>query len=432
MRDDAYPQGTLGANDDAITQKDKFDWSVFKLNGYKETTKVCLVKYGEIALRGKNRGLFERQLTSDLRRRLEQTGGYRVFAEDGRFVIENADTAAREMDYDRVMSYVGTTLGIIGFCPCTRTTELSLENILQLATDYIGDNYADTRFSFKVETKRANKFFPIRSYDVSAAVGEAVLNTFPNTRVDVHNPDVVLYVEIRRSAYIFSKIIPGMGGLPAGSSGRGVLMLSGGIDSPVAGFMMAKRGLALEAVYFDSPPFTSERAQQKVLDLAKRLSDYNGYIRLHVVPFTDIQTYLYEHVPREKLTIFMKRAMMRIARIVAETRSAGCIITGDSLGQVASQTVEAMAAIDAGLGMTVFRPLSGLDKYEIIETAKRIGTFDISIRPYEDCCTVFVAKHPEIRPKAHIIERMEAKLDLLPGKIDDAAGAAAVHVFKYS
>ena len=396
------------------------------LNSNMNSTKVCLVKYGEIALRGKNRHMFHRQLTRDLQRRLEQLDGYRITGENGRFVIE----CEAEMDYERLLPCVRTTLGIVGFCPCTRTQELTLENITRLAVNHIREN-CDAPFSFKVETKRANKNFPTRSYDVSAAVGEAVLQSVPHSRVDVHNPDVVLNIEIRLSAYIYSRVVPGLGGLPAGSSGRGMLLLSGGIDSPVAGFLMAKRGLALEAVYFDSPPFTSERALQKVMDLARKIADYSGYIKLHVVPFTEVQTYLYESVPHEKLTIFMKRAMLKIARILAERCAAKCIVTGDSLGQVASQTAEAIAAIDVGSGMTILRPLAGFDKHEIILTAQKIGTYDISIRPFEDCCTVFVAKHPEIRPKAHIIERMEAKLELLESKVHEAADTANVHVFLY-
>ncbi|MCL2851671.1 MAG: tRNA 4-thiouridine(8) synthase ThiI [Defluviitaleaceae bacterium] len=396
-----------------------------------DTTKVLLVKYGEIALRGKNRRMFQKQLTRDLQRRLEELGGYRIVLEDGRFVIERSGSASGEMEYESVLSCVRTTLGIVGFCPCTRTRELSLENIIRLVLDYIRDNYNDFACSFKVETKRANKLFPVRSYDVSAAVGEAVLNSFPPSRVDVHNPDVVLNIEIRHSAYIYSKVVPGLGGLPAGSSGRGVLLLSGGIDSPVAGFMMAKRGLALEAVYFNSPPFTSERALQKVLDIAHKIAGYSGYIKLHVVPFTDIQTYLYESVPREKLTIFMKRAMLKIAGILADRCEAKCVVTGDSLGQVASQTIEAISAIDASCSITILRPLAGLDKHEIISIAQKIGTYEISVRPFEDCCTIFVAKHPEIRPKVHIIERMEAKLEFLPEKVRAAADAAYAHVFLY-
>jgi len=393
-----------------------------------DTSKVCLVKYGEIALRGKNRRRFEKQLAKQMQRRLDAIGGYRIVNEEGRFVIQSADPS-HDMDYDRVIQCVRPTLGVIGFAPCTRTQDFSLESIIQIAVGYLRENYGDANFSFKAETRRANKSFPVRSYDTSAAVGEAVLNAMPNVRVDLHNPDVMLRIEIRQNIYIYSKVVPGLGGLPAGSCGKGVLMLSGGIDSPVAGFLMAKRGLALEAVYFDSPPFTSERALQKVLDLAREISVYSGYIKLHVVRFTDIQTFLYEGVPHEKLTIFMKRAMLKIARTLAERAGAQCVVTGDSLGQVASQTAEALAAIDSGSGITILRPLAGHDKHEIISIARKIGTYDISVRPFEDCCTIFVAKHPEIRPKIHIIERMEAKLESLPEKIQAATDEAVVYEF---
>ncbi|MCL2674247.1 MAG: tRNA 4-thiouridine(8) synthase ThiI, partial [Defluviitaleaceae bacterium] len=348
-----------------------------------------------------------------------------------RFVIERLDCADGEMDYTQVLEHVGQTLGIIGFCPCTRTTEFTLEGIIPIAVAYMRENYGvDEEFSFKVETRRVNKDFPARSYDVSADIGEAVLDAFPNSRVDVHKPKVLLHVEIRHSVYIYSKVIPGIGGLPAGSSGKGMLMLSGGIDSPVAGYMVAKRGLEFEAVYFDSPPFTSERALQKVLDLAQVLAGYSGYVKLYVVPFTETQTFLYERTPHEKLTIFMKRAMLKITKMLASRCDAHCIVTGDSLGQVASQTAEALEAIDAGSDVTILRPLAGLDKHEIIAVARKIGTYEISVRPFEDCCTVFVAKHPEIRPKAHIITKMESKITELPEMLQRAADGAKVYEFK--
>ena len=394
-----------------------------------DTTKICMVKYGELALRGKNRRIFQKQLAKQLKRRLLQIEGYQLTYEEGRYIIEPADPRQKEIDLARVLDCVRPTLGIVGFAMCHRTHSFDVDHIIKLAVEHLGESYGQVPFSFKADTRRINKSFPTRSYDLSAAIGEAVLKAFPSARVDVHKPDVVLRVEIRQRVYIYSKSVPGLGGLPAGSCGKGMLMLSGGIDSPVAGFVMAKRGLALEAVYFDSPPFTSDRALQKVQDLAQTLALYTGYVKLYVVQFTEVQSYLYESVPHEKLTIFMKRAMLKIATQLAHKALAQCVVTGDSLGQVASQTAEALAAIDAGANITILRPLAGHDKQEIIAIAQKIGTYQISIRPYEDCCTVFVPKHPEIRPKAHIIERMESKLTHLLQKTQEATDTAVVHEF---
>ena len=369
---------------------------------------MLLVKYGEIALRLGNRRHFQKQLANELRRRIGDCG--RVLSEQGRFVIlfNPEDT-----DYNDVIERVRTTLGLIGFCPGLLTEDLSPSSIIDMAVAHAKHSLGGGSFSFKVETKRADKSFPIRSYELSALVGEAVLESLPNSKVDLHNPDHIINIEIRDRAYIYSKVVKGVGGLPAGSSGRGVLMLSGGIDSPVAGFLMAKRGLALEAVYFDSPPFTSDRALQKVKDLAHKLAEYSVSIRLHVVKFTEVQTYLYDKVAHDKLTIFMKRAMLRISSEIAGETKAQCVVMGDSVGQVASQTMQAIAAIDAGFDITILRPLAGMDKHEITKIAKDINTYDISIRPFEDCCTIFVAKNPELRPKRDVILRIESRLERL-------------------
>ena len=388
---------------------------------------VLLVKYGEVALRGGNRRFFQKQLARDMQGRIAHLEGCRVINEQGRFVIKlGAGT-----DCDTVLELVRPTLGLVGFCPGIMTEELSPEAITGLAVEHMIHNFGDTDFSFKVETKRADKRFPLRSYELSARVGEAVLGSMPRARVDLHNPDHTLNIEIRDRAYIYSRVVRGVGGLPAQSSGKGVLMLSGGIDSPVAGFLMAKRGLGLEAVYFDSPPFTSERALKKVEDLAQRLSIYEPNIRLHVIKFTEVQTYLYDRVAHDKLTIFMKRAMLRISRDIAWENKAQCVVLGDSLGQVASQTMQAMAAIDAGVDITILRPLAGMDKHEITSIAREIGSYDISIRPFEDCCTVFVAKHPELRPKIDVILRIESRLERLEQLCDEArAGARVIEVSK--
>lgn len=387
---------------------------------------MILVKYGEIALRGGNRRHFQKQLMRELRRRLFGIEECAVLSEQGRFLIQYASEITSQ---DEILELIRPTLGLVGFCPGVMTEQMEASTIVALAVKHMQENLAGAAFSFKVETKRADKRFPIRSYELSAKIGEAILEAMPQARVDLHSPDHVLHIEIRDRAYIYSRIVLGVGGLPAGSSGKGVLMLSGGIDSPVAGFLMAKRGLALEAIYFDSPPFTSDRALQKVKDLSQLLANYAVSIRLHVVRFTDVQTYLYEKVHPSKLTIFMKRAMVRISQSLARECGAQCIVLGDSLGQVASQTMQAMSAIDSGVDITILRPLSGMDKHEIISIARDIKSYDISIRPFEDCCTVFVAKKPELRPKVDIIRRIEARLEGLPGLEAEAAAGRSCFEF---
>lgn len=256
------------------------------------------------------------------------------------------------------------------------------------------------------------------SNEIGADVGGYILHNMENLKVDVHNPDVTLMVELRNNAYVYSKLIKAYGGLPYGSSGKATVLLSGGIDSPVAAFLMAKRGVEIEAIYFDSPPYTSERAKQKVLDIAEKIAEYTGALKLYVVPFTDVQLKIYENTPPEKMTILLKRAMLKTAQKVAENNKSMGLVTGDSIGQVASQTMEAIRAIDSAAQMPVFRPLCAMDKQEIVDVSVKIGTYDISIRPYEDCCTVFVAKHPETKPKKSIIEAIEKKIDGLDELID--------------
>ena len=255
--------------------------------------------------------------------------------------------------------------------------------------------------------------------EINYDLGEAILYAFPEIRVDVHHPDVLLHVEVREEIYIYSEIIPGPGGMPIGTNGTAMLLLSGGIDSPVAGYMISKRGVGLEATYFHAPPYTSERAKQKVVDLAKQVSKYTGPIKLHVVNFTDIQLYIYEQCPHEELTIIMRRYMMRIAEIIARQDGAQALITGESIGQVASQTMEALGCTDAVVDMPVFRPLIGFDKEEIIAVSEKIGTFETSSLPYEDCCTVFTPRHPATHPKMEKILEGESKLDI-DGLIDEA------------
>ncbi len=379
---------------------------------------VLLVKYGEIAMRGKNRRLIENRLIKIIQKNISSFGNYNVIKEQGRFIIEGDND---KFDYDNIIPYVINIPGVTAVCLGIRLEDQSIENIRKNALEHMKMYFSKDNFTFKVETKRSDKRYPLDSRQVSADVGGYVLNNMKNSKVDVHNPQVVLMVELRNNAYIYSKLIYGVGGLPVGSSGKALLLMSGGIDSPVAGFLAAKRGTSISAVYFDSPPYTSERAKQKVKDIAERLCVFTGGIKLYIVPFTDVQLYLYENVPEEKITIFLKRAMLKTAEKIAVENNYSALITGDSIGQVASQTLPAINAINsAAKEVVVLRPLLGLDKQEIVDISKKIGTFEISIRPYEDCCTIFVAKHPETKPKKSIIENIELKLDNLDNLILDA------------
>ena len=300
--------------------------------------------------------------------------------------------------------------GIVGICPVVLTEDEGFDKLAEDVVSYLDKRYPDKHLTFKVNTRRARKSYPMPSMEVNAALGERILDAFADMKVDVHNPDILINVEIRGKINIYSEIIPGPGGMPVGTNGKGMLLLSGGIDSPVAGYMIAKRGVKIDAVYFHAPPYTSERAKQKVVDLAKIVAKYTGPIYLKVVNFTDIQMYIYEKCPHDELTIIMRRYMMRIAEYFArETESLG-LITGESIGQVASQTMQSLASTDEVCTMPVYRPLIGFDKQEIIELSKRIGTFETSILPYEDCCTIFVAKHPVTKPSLKVIRRSETHL----------------------
>ena len=309
-----------------------------------------------------------------IRKNLDGLGDFYVVKEQGRLIVEDR---GGEMDFDKVIPKVLCIMGIIGVSPAVRTKNQDLDNLKAVCKKHMNDIGVDEYKTFKIETKRSNKKYPLESREVSAAVGEYILDNFPNLTVDVHNPDLTVYIELRNNAYIYSKLIKGLGGLPVGSSGKGIVMLSGGIDSPVSAFLMAKRGVEVEGVYFNSPPYTSERAKQKVVDLAERLTLFTGSFKLYVVPFTDLQLYLLENVPHDKLTIFLKRAMTRVACILGEKDGALAVITGDSVGQVASQTMQGLHAISAAATMPIIRPLAGFDKQEIVDIARQIGTFDI-------------------------------------------------------
>ena len=287
--------------------------------------------------------------------------------------------------------------------------------------------YGEEKKTFKIHTRRANKNYPMTSMEVNAELGGRLLEAFPNLSVDVHDPELMLHIELRSQICIYSEVIPGPGGMPLGTNGRSMLLLSGGIDSPVAGYMVARRGVYIDAVYFHAPPYTSERAKQKVVDLAAKVARYTGRIRLHVINFTDIQMYIYDQCPHDELTIIMRRYMMRIAQQIAEETGCLALVTGESIGQVASQTVPSLAATNDVCTLPVFRPLIAFDKEDIVAVAKKIDTYEISILPYEDCCTTFVAKHPVTKPQVERIRRSEQALsEKIEEMVKEALGGREV------
>jgi thiamine biosynthesis protein ThiI len=385
--------------------------------------KVLLVKYGEIALRGNNRSIFEGNIIKSIKKRIKDLGEYSVIKEQGRLLVEGVEG---DVDYETIIPVIIRIFGIVGVCPCIKTNNQEIENLKEVALLHMKQEFLDKPISFKVETKRSDKRYPLESREVSRQVGGYVLHHMDNLVVDVHKPEVTLNVELRNDAYIYSKVIKACGGLPIASTGKAVLLLSGGIDSPVAGWMIAKRGVEVEGVYFHSPPYTSERAKQKVIDLASILSSYTGNFKLHIVPFTDIQLYLCECTPPEKLTLLLKRCMFKISEKIAKNADAQALITGDSIGQVASQTMKAIEAISSATTMPILRPLAGNDKQEIVDLAQKIGSYETSIRPYEDCCTIFVAKHPETKPKKEIIEKIEQSMTELDKMIEEVMGKIEV------
>lgn len=388
--------------------------------------KAYLAKYGEIGIKGKNRFIFENSLVDHIRYRLKKIGQFKVSKEQGRIFIE----PLQEILEEDVINVLTKIFGIIGVSPVYVLEDSSFEVIQSACKAYIRQEYEEANFTFKVGARRAFKTYPMNSLEISCAIGETLLDEFENLRVDVHNPEVMLWVEIRNNTYVYSKTIKGVGGMPVGTNGKAMLMLSGGIDSPVAGYMISKRGVYIDAVYFHSHPYTTERAKEKVIDLAKILSIYTGKIHLHVVPFTEIQLYIYEKCPHDQLTIIMRRIMMRISQIHAKTQEAQALITGESIGQVASQTMMGLAATDAVAEIPVFRPLIGFDKQEIVEIAQKIGTFETSILPYEDCCTIFVAKHPVTKPAIKFIEKSEQHLVEIEAMIERAVTDTEVIVIR--
>lgn len=391
--------------------------------------KVILVRYGEIILKGLNRPVFEDKLMGNIRKSLHGSGKIDVIRSQARIFIEPLE---ENYDFDGAIARLVKVFGIVSVSIVLKipsnfeeikkySLELVKKQLDKLkqsgspktsSADNGSLNSAQGIVSFKVEAKRGDKKFPMQSPEICAELGGYLLENIPALKVDVHKPDFTFYVEVRESAYIYCDIIPSHGGLPIGTNGKAMLLLSGGIDSPVAGWMMAKRGMEIEAVHFYSYPYTSERAKDKVVSLTKILSRYCYRIKLHIVPFTVIQLEINEKCPEDQLTIIMRRAMMAIAEKIAVKNGAQALITGESLGQVASQTIQGLAVTNAVVEMPVFRPLIGMDKNEVIEIARKIDTFETSILPYEDCCTVFVAKHPKTRPKLEEIKKHEAVLQL--------------------
>ena len=377
-----------------------------------------LIKYAEIGTKGKNRFMFEDAMIKQIRFALREVdGSFEVTKESGRIYV----TAEGDYDYDDTIEALKRVFGIADICPMVQIDDRDYENLKKHVVEYMDKVYPDKNLTFKVVARRGDKRYPVSSDQINRDMGEAILEAFPQMRVDVHNPDVLLRVEIRQKVNIFSLMIPGPGGMPVGTNGKAMLLLSGGIDSPVAGYMIAKRGVKIDAVYFHAPPYTSDRAKQKVVDLAKLVARYSGPMDLHVVNFTDIQLYIYEKCPHEELTIIMRRYMMRIAQAIAEKNGAIGLITGESIGQVASQTLQSLAATNEVCTMPVYRPVIGFDKQEIVDVSEKIGTYETSIQPFEDCCTIFVAKHPVTKPNINVIRNSERHLE---EKIDELVKTA--------
>ena len=371
------------------------------------TYKAFLIKYAEIAIKGKNRYLFEDALVSQMNHALKKVDGtFHIRKEQGRIYVEMEG----EYDYDGAVEALQHVFGIVGICPVVLLEDEGFDALAGEVIRYIDEVYPDKHFTFKVNARRARKNYPLESMEINAQMGERILEAFPETSVDVHKPQVMFNIEIRNQINVYSTVIPGPGGMPVGTNGKAMLLLSGGIDSPVAGYMIAKRGVTIDATYFHAPPYTSERAKQKVVDLAKIISKYTGPINLYVVNFTDIQLYIYEQCPHEELTIIMRRYMMKLAEHFAKENKCLGLITGESIGQVASQTMQSLAATNEVCTMPVYRPLIGFDKQEIVEISEKIDAYETSILPYEDCCTIFVAKHPVTKPSLNVIRNDERKL----------------------
>ncbi len=386
-----------------------------------------LIKYGEIGIKGKNRYLFEDALVAQIRHALKHVEGkFRVTKEQGRIYAQ----AEGEFDFDDAVDAMRRVFGIVGICPVVILEDQGFEKLGDEVVSYLKERYGeDCTKTFKVHAKRARKNYPIPSMEMNAQLGGRILEALPGMSVDVHEPELMIHVEIREKIYLYSDVIPGPGGMPVGTNGKSMLLLSGGIDSPVAGYMVAKRGVKIDAVYFHAPPYTSDRAKQKVVDLAAKVARYSGPIYLYIVNFTEIQLAIYEKCPHDELTIIMRRYMMRIAEKIAEKTGSLGLITGESIGQVASQTVHSLAATNEVCTMPVFRPLIAFDKEDIVTISKQIDTYETSIQPFEDCCTIFVAKHPVTKPNINVIKKSELKLaDTIDAMVEEAIETAELVV----
>lgn len=368
---------------------------------------IILIKNGEIVLKGLNRSTFEDVLIKNLRHAIKPYGSAVIKKAQSTIYVEPEDG----FDLDRALEKVKKVFGIAGFSRALQC-EKSMDSIIAEGVPYLKDILSDTR-TFKVEAKRADKRFPVKSPEIAAEMGGKLLEAYPHLKVDVKNPQTVVNVEIRDfGAYVHAGQLQGAGGMPTGTSGKAAILISGGIDSPVAAWMMAKRGIELTAVHFASPPYTSMRAEMKVKELLSKVAEYSGAIKLGIVPFTEIQEKISRECPEEYFTLIMRRFMMKIANRLARENGCQALITGESVGQVASQTVYALAVTDAVADMPVFRPCIGMDKEEIVAISRKIDTFDISVQPYEDCCTVFTPKHPRTRPTVDAVEKAESPLDI--------------------
>jgi thiamine biosynthesis protein ThiI len=368
---------------------------------------IILIKLGEIVLKGLNRKSFEQKLLANIRRRLAPIGKFKVYCLQSTVYVEGAEGA----DVDAAFEALKKVFGIISMsraAPC----EKDKDAIVKLAIEYLRDEMESAK-SFKVESKRSDKAFPMTSIELSQYVGGELADAYPDCKVDVHNPELTVHIEVRDlAAYVHAAPVPGAGGMPVGSNGTAVTLLSGGIDSPVSTYMIAKRGVKLIPIHFFSFPYTSQQAKDKVIELGNLLTEYCGKMTLEVVPFTHIQEEIRDKCPEEYFTLIMRRFMMRISQRIALANGAKAIVTGENLGQVASQTMEAMASTQAVTDLPVLQPLIGMDKEEIVVLSRKIGTFDTSILPYEDCCTVFTPKHPRTRPKVSEVEAAESVLDI--------------------
>ena len=381
---------------------------------------VILVKLGEVVLKGLNRHAFEEILRKNIRRRIGRLGGFDVREAQSTIYISPQGGA----DLDDAAERISKIFGIAAYSRACEV-EKDLSAICTGAEDYLRKPLS-TVSTFKVECKRSDKKFPLKSPEICAQVGQYLLDHFPNLRVDVNHPDYTVRVEVRDfAAYVHGDALRGAGGIPVGTGGKAAVLISGGIDSPVAAWMMARRGVELTAVHFASPPYTSERAEQKAADLLRKVGEYAGRMTMFTVPFTRIQEEIRAKCPEEYFTVIMRRFMMRAAEKIARGEGCGALITGESLGQVASQTLQAIVCTDKAASMPVFRPLIGMDKVDIIALARRIGTYDLSILPYEDCCTVFTPKHPRTRPLPKFIEKAEEALDT-DGLVEDCVSRVKV------